>query len=82
MAVQSVLFTPVFERKAAKAGLTDEEMFEIAATLSADPTAGVLVKGSGGLRKLRFARKGRARAADFERFTIMRVKMCRFFCWI
>ena len=64
--MQTVLFTPTFERKAKRAGLADEDMHDIAATLGADPTAGDLMKGTGGLRKLRFARAGEGKSGGYR----------------
>lgn len=51
--MQTVAETSVFARKAA-ALLTDEEKWALIAYLAANPLAGVLIQGTGGLRKLRF----------------------------
>ena len=64
--MQTVLFTPMFERHAARAGLGDDEIQEIAATLAADPLAGDLIKGTGGLRKVRFARRGEGKSGGYR----------------
>jgi hypothetical protein len=54
--VYTVLFTSVFQRQAATAGLTDDEVQDIAVAIAADPLSGDLMPGTGGARKLRFAR--------------------------
>ena len=54
--MHTVLFTSVFQRQAAAAGLTDYEIQNIAVTIAADPLSGDLMPGTGGARKLRFAR--------------------------
>jgi hypothetical protein len=54
--VPTVLFTSVFQRQAAAAGLTDDEVQDIAVPIAADPLSGDLMPGTGGARKLRFAR--------------------------
>lgn len=64
--MQTVLFTPTFERQAERAGLSDEEKQDIAAVLAAEPLAGDLIKGSGGARKLRVARKDGGKSGGFR----------------
>ena len=54
--MHTVLFTSVFQRQAAAAGLTDDEVQNIAVAIAADPLSGDLMPGTGGARKLRFAR--------------------------
>ena len=58
LTMQTILFTPNFERQASKAGLGEVDVQEIATILARDPLVGVLIKETGGLRKFRFARKG------------------------
>lgn len=50
----TVVETPVYSRKAGRL-LTEDEREEIAAFVSLNPTAGSVVRGSGGVRKLRWA---------------------------
>jgi len=64
--MQTVLMTPTFERSATRAGLSDFQIQDIAATLASNPTAGVLMVGTGGLRKLRFARDGKGKSGGFR----------------
>jgi hypothetical protein len=55
--VQTVVETPMYLR-AAKAFYGEAEQEEIVLTIAADPEAGELMPGTGGYRKLRFARPG------------------------
>lgn len=52
--MQTVALTAHFLRRVAKA-LDEEEQSALIDTIAADPTCGVLLQGTGGLRKLRFA---------------------------
>lgn len=57
----TVAETPEFARKAAKL-LDEEEKDALIAYIASHPDAGVIVKGTGGLRKLRWAREGRGKS--------------------
>ena len=62
----TVLFTSVFQRQAAAAGLTDDEVQDIAVTIAADPLSGDLMPGTGGARKLRFARSRGGKSGGYR----------------
>jgi hypothetical protein len=49
-----------------QAGLSDDEMSSIIATISTDPAAGDLIPGSGGARKLRFAGRGKGKSGGYR----------------
>ncbi|MBT8069359.1 MAG: type II toxin-antitoxin system RelE/ParE family toxin [Gammaproteobacteria bacterium] len=53
----TVAETEQFQRKASRL-LTDNEIVELVAYLAMQPSAGVLIQGGGGIRKLRWARSG------------------------
>lgn len=55
--VFTVIETPVFSRKAGGL-LSDDEREELAAFISQNPAIGSVVRGSGGIRKVRWARAG------------------------
>ena len=55
--VFTVIETPVFTKKAADL-LSKVEREEFAVFISQNPTSGSVVKGSGGVRKIRWARSG------------------------
>ncbi len=57
----TVAETEPFQRKARRL-LSEDEKTELITYLSAFPHAGVLVQGTGGIRKLRWARRGRGKS--------------------
>lgn len=63
--MHSVLETPIFTRRA-DALLSSADRANLINTLSADPKAGALVPGLGGIRKLRFAPEGRGKSGAFR----------------
>jgi hypothetical protein len=54
--------TNEFRRRWAKLGFGDEDLRELQAYLLEHPAAGDLMQGSGGVRKLRWARSGRGKS--------------------
>jgi len=59
--LNTVAETPEYVRCAAKL-LSAEERAEVVAFLAANPKAGDLMQGTGGIRKLRWARGGRGKS--------------------
>ena len=57
--------TEPFQKKASKL-LASEEREELIAYLAEYPTAGVLIQGTGGIRKLRWAREGSGKSGGFR----------------
>ena len=57
MSLLTVVESPVFQRLW-PLYWTEDERAEFASYIAADPTAGVVVPGSGGVRKIRWARPG------------------------
>jgi hypothetical protein len=64
--MQTILFTPTFERQARAAGLDEDDFAAIASNLAADPLAGDLIAGTGGARKVRFARAGEGKSGGYR----------------
>lgn len=64
--MQTVLLTPTFERQAKASGLSDDDIAAIASTLATDPLAGDLIAGTGGARKVRFARDGSGKSGGYR----------------
>jgi len=64
--VHTVLTTPVFLAQASKAGLRDDDLQAIEVWLSENPTAGVVIQGTGGARKVRFARSGKGKSGGYR----------------
>lgn len=61
--------THAFQRAAADAGMTDDEVFQLCGLLAENPSAGDLIEGTGGARKLRFAKPGRGKSAGYRVIT-------------
>lgn len=64
--MHGVLSTPTFESDAKRAGLTEEELQHIATVIAADPLGGDLIPGTGGARKMRFARPGSGKSGGYR----------------
>ena len=63
--VHTVLETPIFTRRA-DALLSSEDRADLIATLAADPKAGMIMSGLGGIRKIRFAPVGMGKSGAFR----------------
>lgn len=63
--MQTVLETPIFTRRA-DALLSAEDRADLIATLAANPKAGAIIPGLGGIRKLRFAPSGQGKSGGFR----------------
>lgn len=59
--VETRLFTRLVQEY-----LVDDEYAELQATLCADPDAGVVIPGSGGVRKLRWRAQGRGKSGGYR----------------
>lgn len=55
-----------FDATARRAGLSDQERAELIAFLAANPQAGDVIPGTGGLRKLRWARTGEGKRGGYR----------------
>jgi hypothetical protein len=64
--MHTVLYTSVFLRQAEAAGLSEEELQAIAVAIAAEPLSGDLMPGTGGARKLRFARSGSGKSGGYR----------------
>jgi hypothetical protein len=64
----TVIETPIYSHKAGGI-LTADEREAVAAFVSANPMSGRVVRGSGGVRKVRWAHKVKGRAAAPESST-------------
>ena len=61
----TVAETAPFQRKITTL-LFDEERADLVAYLAAHPSAGVLMQGTGGIRKLRWARQGKGKSGGIR----------------
>lgn len=64
--MHTVNWTSVFERQAKAAGLSFDDIFDIAATIAMNPLTGDLIVGSGGARKLRHAGRGKGKSGGYR----------------
>lgn len=64
--MRSVILTPTFEHQAKRAGVSEEEIAQMASWLSANPLAGDLIEGTGGTRKVRFAGRGKGKSGGYR----------------
>lgn len=63
---QAVIETPEYLADARAAGLTDDERSTIVVYLAAHPTAGVVIPGTGGARKVRIAGRGKGKSGGYR----------------
>ena len=59
--------------------LTDDERFELVSFLALNPTAGVLIPGAGGARKLRWGTSGRGKSGGARVITYYHCEGCPIF---
>ena len=67
--MHTVALTHAFVRAARQAGMTDLEVETLIEYVSARPTAGVEIAGTGGCRKVRFAGRGRGKSGGYRVIT-------------
>ena len=64
--MQTVIETPSYLADCRNAGLSEAEMFHIVAAIPTDPSAGDLIPGAGGARKLRIAGRGKGKSGGYR----------------
>ena len=62
----TVIETPTFLKDVKRAGLDEEEHRSLINFLAANPTAGVIMEGTGGVRKVRFAGEGTGKSGGYR----------------
>jgi hypothetical protein len=67
--VHVVVESPEFAADAKAAGLNEDEVRQIITLLAKRPDAGVLIPGTGGARKVRFAGRGRGKSGGYRVIT-------------
>lgn len=67
--MQTVVELPEFIKCAKKLGLSDEEREAIVDLISSNPDAGDEISGTGGMRKLRIAGKGKGKSGGYRAIT-------------
>lgn len=66
VSVQSVVETKAFLAAAKDAGLDEEEREALVAMIAANPTAGDLMQGTGGCRKMRYRKPGTGKSGGYR----------------
>ena len=67
--MHAVCETHAFRRAAAKAGMSEDDIFALVSYLAENPTAGDVIQGTGGCRKLRWAGRGRGKSGGYRTIT-------------
>lgn len=67
--MHTVVETPAYLASAKDEGVDEDERAEIVRFLSSDPTAGDLIVGTGGARKVRFAGRGHGKSGGYRVIT-------------
>jgi hypothetical protein len=67
--LHSIAETPQFVRDAERLGLSTEEVVAIVNAVASDPLVGDEVQGSGGVRKRRFAGRGKGKSGGYRVIT-------------
>jgi hypothetical protein len=67
--MHSTVQTPAFLAAAKDAGIEEGERNDIVTYLAANPTAGDLIKGTGGARKVRFKGRGKGKSGGYRVIT-------------
>jgi hypothetical protein len=66
--MQTVALNPTFLATAKAAGMTEDEIAALIDYLAKNPQAGVVVQGTGGVRKVRFAKTGGGKSGGYRVF--------------
>ena len=64
--MHTVVETPAYLASAKRVGMTEHEMKAAVDIVAANPTAGDLIVGSGGCRKLRLAGRGKGKSGGYR----------------
>lgn len=64
--LHTIAETPQFLRDTTAAGVSDEERKTIVDGIAADPRQGVEIRGSGGVRKIRAAGRGKGKSGGYR----------------
>jgi hypothetical protein len=67
--VQTVIETKAFLSDAADAGMSEEEREALIAIIARNPTAGDVMQGTGGCRKVRYKKPGTGKSGGYRAIT-------------
>jgi hypothetical protein len=68
-AMHTVVETPAYLVSAAKAGMSQEERVVVVDQIAANPQAGEIISGGGGIRKVRVAGRGKGKSGGYRVLT-------------
>ncbi len=69
MVMQTVVEMPEFIRQAKKIGISNDEREDIIDNIAENPDAGSEISGTGGMRKIRVAAKGKGKSGGYRVIT-------------
>lgn len=69
MEMHAIIETNEYLRRAKQCGISDEEREEIVDFIAENPVAGDEISGTGGARKVRFARQGKGKSGGYRVIT-------------
>lgn len=67
--MHAVCETHAFRRAAAQAGMSEDDIFALVSYLAENPTAGDVIRGTGGCRKLRWAGRSKGKSGGYRTIT-------------
>ncbi len=67
--MHTIIETPSFQKQVKTVGMSKEELEELIQHIAENPTAGVLMSGTGGARKLRWAGRGKGKSGGYRVIT-------------
>ncbi len=67
--LHEVIETPAYLAAAVRAGMTEDDRVAVVDFIAANPQAGDLIKGSGGVRKVRIAKPGGGKSGGWRVLT-------------
>jgi hypothetical protein len=67
--MHTVIETALFLKRAAEAGMSEEERFDLVSYIAENPEAGEVIQGTGGVRKVRFAKPGKGKSGSYRVIT-------------
>jgi len=78
--MHAVCETQAFRRAVVRYGMTDDEVSALVEYLAANPTAGDVIPGTGGCRKLRWAGRGKGKSGGYRTITFYTGRSLRCTC--
>ncbi|MEA2872268.1 MAG: hypothetical protein QOH67_2244, partial [Hyphomicrobiales bacterium] len=64
--MHAIIETSAFISDAAAAGVSEDERFEVIDFIAENPTAGAIMPGTGGARKIRIAGRGKGKSGGYR----------------